>query len=312
MTTNNKSIKATDTKSIFVTSLLAGGLAGTSVDLILFPLDTLKTRLQSKQGFIKSGGFSNLYKGLLPVLIGSAPSASLFFVTYESIKTVTQCRIPERYHSFLHMGSASLAEMVNEKPCLLKLYKKNAISVKYCMVQMKVACFMRVPIEVIKQRKQVLILDIRDINLRMLYCGYWSTILRDMPFSLIQFPIWEYFKKVWSSNVNRDIFPVESAVCGAIAGGISAAVTTPLDVIKTRIMLSNKNENASNLKILYVLKNVYAEKGIYGLFAGVSPRIIWITVGGFIFFGTYEMARTIITKYYITLHIVPTENKKYQ
>lgn len=286
MTTNNKSIKVTDTKSIFVTSLLAGGLAGTSVDIILFPLDTLKTRLQSKQGFIKSGGFSNLYKGLLPVLIGSAPSASLFFVTYEGIKTVTQCRVPEKYHSFLHMGSASLAEMV--------------------------ACLVRVPIEVIKQRKQALILDVRDINFRMLYCGYWSTILRDMPFSLIQFPIWEYFKKVWSSNANRDILPVESAVCGAVAGGISAAITTPLDVIKTRIMLSNRNEKASNLKILYVLKNVYTEKGIYGLFAGVSPRIIWITVGGFIFFGTYEMARTIITKYCATLHIVPTENKKYQ
>ncbi|CAK9802698.1 S-adenosylmethionine mitochondrial carrier protein [Anthophora quadrimaculata] len=286
MTTNNKSIKVTDTKSIFVTSLLAGGLAGTSVDIILFPLDTLKTRLQSKQGFIKSGGFSNLYKGLLPVLIGSAPSASLFFVTYEGMKTVTQCRVPEKYHSFLHMGSASLAEMM--------------------------ACLVRVPVEVIKQRKQALMLDVRDINLRMLYCGYWSTILRDMPFSLIQFPIWEYFKKVWNSNVNRDILPVESAICGAAAGGISAAITTPLDVIKTRIMLSNRNEKASNLKILYVLKNVYIEKGIYGLFAGVSPRIIWITVGGFIFFGTYEMACTIITKYCVTLHIVSTENKKYQ
>ncbi|KOC65335.1 S-adenosylmethionine mitochondrial carrier protein, partial [Habropoda laboriosa] len=264
----------------------AGGLAGTSVDVILFPLDTLKTRLQSKQGFIKSGGFSNLYKGLLPVLVGSAPSASLFFVTYESLKTVTQCVVPEKYHSFLHMGSASLAEMV--------------------------ACLIRVPVEVIKQRKQALILDIRDINLRMLYCGYWSTILRDMPFSLIQFPIWEHLKKIWSSNMNRDILPVESAVCGAIAGGISATITTPLDVIKTRIMLSNRNENASKLKILYILEDVYTEKGLHGLFAGVGPRVIWITIGGFIFFGTYEVARTIITKYCVSLHNVPTENNKYQ
>ena len=39
-----------------------------------------------------------------------------------------------------------------------------------------------------------------------------------MPFSLIQFPIWEYLKKVWKSHVDRDTLPIESAICGAIAG----------------------------------------------------------------------------------------------
>ncbi|XP_061933869.1 S-adenosylmethionine mitochondrial carrier protein homolog isoform X1 [Apis cerana] len=240
----------------------AGGLAGTVVDIILFPLDTLKTRLQSKQGFIKSGGFFNLYKGIFPVIIGSAPSASLFFVTYESIKNLAQYKIPKEYDSFLHMSSASLAEMV--------------------------ACLIRVPVEVIKQKKQVSMLDRKDINLKMLYCGYWSTVLRDMPFSLIQFPIWEYLKKNWSLHVDREILPIESAICGAIAGGISATATTPFDVIKTRIMLSHRNEKTSKLKILYILKDIYKDKGLQGLFAGVSPRVIWITLGGFIFFGIYE------------------------
>lgn len=83
---------------------------------------------------------------------------------------------------------------------------------------MKVACLIRVPVEVIKQRRQVSMLNRQDINLRLLYSCYWSTILRDMPFSLIQFPIWEYFKKVWSLHVDREILPIESAICGAIAG----------------------------------------------------------------------------------------------
>lgn len=80
------------------------------------------------------------------------------------------------------------------------------------------ACSIRVPVEVIKQRKQVSVLDRKDINLKMLYCGYRSTVLRDMPFSLIQFPLWEYFKKVWNLHVDREILPIESATCGAIAG----------------------------------------------------------------------------------------------
>ena len=33
----------------FLVSLVAGGLAGTAVDISLFPLDTIKTRLQSRQ-----------------------------------------------------------------------------------------------------------------------------------------------------------------------------------------------------------------------------------------------------------------------
>ncbi|XP_017763505.1 PREDICTED: S-adenosylmethionine mitochondrial carrier protein-like [Eufriesea mexicana] len=227
-------------KYTFLTSLIAGGLAGTTVDVILFPLDTLKTRLQSKQGFIKSGGFANLYRGILPVLIGSAPSASLFFVTYEGIKSISKYKISEKHHFFLHMGSASLAEMV--------------------------ACSIRVPIEVIKQRKQVSVLDRKDINLKMLYCGYWSTVARDMPFSLIQFPLWEYFKKVWNLHIDREILPIESATCGAIAGGIAATVTNPLDVIKTRIMLSHRNESTSELKILYVLKDIYKNEGLHVVF----------------------------------------------
>ena len=47
----------------FLTSLVSGGLAGTAVDISLFPLDTIKTRLQSKQGFIAAGGFRNIYSG---------------------------------------------------------------------------------------------------------------------------------------------------------------------------------------------------------------------------------------------------------
>lgn len=52
----------------------SGGIAGTAVDIILFPLDTLKTRLQSAEGFAKSGGFRAIYAGVASAASGSAPS----------------------------------------------------------------------------------------------------------------------------------------------------------------------------------------------------------------------------------------------
>lgn len=48
-------------------------------------------------------------------------------------------------------------------------------------------------------------------------------------------------------------------------GGISAAVTTPLDVVKTRIMLADKTLAASGtLTVRNMMKVVYKEKGMTG------------------------------------------------
>lgn len=96
------------------------------------------------------------------------------------------------------------------------------------------------------------------------------------------------------------------ANCGAIAGGISAAITTPLDVVKTRIMLADKKDfDAKTLRALPMAKLVYKEGGFKGfvyylflnllffsrLFAGFTPRVVWITLGGYIFFGMYDLSK---------------------
>lgn len=46
-------------------------------------------------------------------------------------------------------------------------------------------------------------------------------------------------------------------------GGIAAAVTTPLDVAKTRIMLAERNQS-SRLTITSVLRSVYKDRGFTG------------------------------------------------
>ncbi|NWH29926.1 SAMC protein, partial [Chloropsis hardwickii] len=257
--------------------LKAGGVAGVCVDLILFPLDTVKTRLQSPQGFRKAGGFRGIYAGVPSTAIGSFPNAAAFFITYENVKSV----LPHGSSSYLspatHMVAASLGEVV--------------------------ACLIRVPSEVVKQRAQVspssstlriLSHTLYHEGIQGLYRGYKSTVLREIPFSLVQFPLWESLKDLWSWKQGHVVDSWQSAVCGAFAGGFAAAVTTPLDVAKTRIMLAKAgSSNASSLS-LSLSGGIWRTQGLSGLFAGVVPRMAAISLGGFIFLGTYEKTRQLL------------------
>ncbi|XP_011356774.1 S-adenosylmethionine mitochondrial carrier protein isoform X2 [Pteropus vampyrus] len=210
----------------FTTSLVAGGVAGVSVDLILFPLDTIKTRLQSPQGFNKAGGFRGIYAGVPSAAIGSFPNAAAFFITYEYVKW------------FLHTDSSS-----------------------YLM-----------------PAKHMLAASAGEV----------------IPFSLVQFPLWESLKALWSWRQDHVVDSWQSAVCGAFAGGFAAAVTTPLDVAKTRIMLAKAGSSTASGNVLSALHGVWRTQGLSGLFAGVFPRMAAISLGGFIFLGAYDQTRSLL------------------
>ena len=66
------------------------------MDVALFPIDTIKTRIQAPQGFVKAGGFKGIYNGLASAAAGSAPGAALFFSTYEMMKQYMTSRTDER------------------------------------------------------------------------------------------------------------------------------------------------------------------------------------------------------------------------
>ena len=115
------------------------------------------------------------------------------------------------------------------------------------------ACIIRVPTEVVKQRAQAMkehsslsafkeILSARRESVfRGLYRGFWITIMREIPFTMIQFPLYEAMKRWQARRTGRNkVNALEAGICGCIAGGIGAGFTTPLDVLKTRIMLAKE------------------------------------------------------------------------
>ncbi|XP_052577725.1 S-adenosylmethionine mitochondrial carrier protein isoform X4 [Peromyscus californicus insignis] len=211
----------------FMASLVAGGVAGASVDLILFPLDTIKTRLQSPQGFSKAGGFRGIYAGVPSTAIGSFPNAAMFFLTYEYVKCLLHTDSAPHVRPMKHMLAASAGE----------------------------------------------------VGIQGLYRGYRSTVLREA---------------LWSWRRGHVVDSWQSAVCGAFAGGFAAAVTTPLDVAKTRIMLAKAGSSTADGNVLSAMHGVWRSQGLAGLFAGVFPRMAAISMGGFIFLGAYDQTRSLL------------------
>lgn len=63
-----------------------GGCAGVIVDLVLFPLDTIKTRLQKRGAAVAPVGARSFYRGLLSGMAGSFPSGAIFLSVYEGTK----------------------------------------------------------------------------------------------------------------------------------------------------------------------------------------------------------------------------------
>lgn len=252
--------------SDFTVALISGGCAGFAVDISLYPLDTFKTRAQSKEGFFKAGGFNGAFKGLGPAAVGSFPGAALFFATYETAKMGDGVTA--------HLTAATIGETV--------------------------ACLVRVPTENLKQNLQAnrfgslgaAFSALRQKGWSSFYNGYSSTILREIPFSCIQFPIWEAAKRnVALHSKDGKCSPLISAALGSASGAFAAACTTPLDVVKTRLMTSPETYKG----VLQTFKKVQQEEGTKALFRGIEPRVMWIGIGGFVFFGAYEEARKVIS-----------------
>lgn len=258
----------------FSMALIAGGCAGTSVDVTLFPIDTIKTRCQAAEGFFKAGGFKGIYRGLGAAALGSAPGAALFFSTYETVKPVAR------------------ATLGDDRPVAVQGF---AASTGECM-----ACLVRVPTEVVKQRMQAgQYGSLREGASKILssegiagfYRGYFTTVSREIPFALIQFPLWERLKKEIGNWQGRPSSPWQGALCGSISGAFAAAVTTPLDVAKTRIMLGQSDQG-----FVGTIGKVAREEGAKAVFSGVAPRTFWIGLGGFVFFGAYEQSVVLMRK----------------
>ncbi len=172
---------------------------------------------------------------------------------------------------------------------------------------------------------------------RRLWSGYTALAARNLPFTALQFPIFEFVRgRVRESRGRRrteqeldsgsgtasgtssrrlaETWLVNGA-SAAFAGAVAAVLTTPTDVVKTRMMLAagaggggddsktkdptpiSSKEAKIEMKIgtsssgLQVARQVFHEQGVKGLFRGGILRAMWTALGSGIYLGSYEVAK---------------------
>ena len=263
---------------VFAGNLAAGAISGCAVEAALYPIDTIKTRLQAMIGgggiraLIEAGGGRGLYAGVWGNLAGVAPASAVFISVYEPVKKYVMSQLPENRSYVGPMIAGAAAGLASS--------------------------LIRVPTEVIKSRMQTKefkgpIAAVKTIvsreGARGLYAGYGAFLLRDLPFDAIEFVAYEQLKKAYSIWAGRELHTAETSVAGAIAGGFTGIVTTPLDVLKTRLMTQGSAGRYSSL--IDATLTIAREEGLGAFMRGWQPRLIWISMGGFVFFPVLEATK---------------------
>ncbi|CAN1344968.1 S-adenosylmethionine carrier 1, chloroplastic/mitochondrial, partial [Linum perenne] len=256
--------------------VIAGGAAGVVVETALYPIDTIKTRLQAARG----GGkivWKGLYSGLAGNIAGVLPASALFVGVYEPVKQKLLQVVPENFSAFAHLTAGAIGGLA--------------------------ASFVRVPTEVVKQRMQTgqfssapsaVRLIVAKEGFKGLYAGFGAFLLRDLPFDALQFCIYEQIRIGYKAAARRDLNDAENAVIGAFAGALTGAVTTPLDVIKTRQMVQGSGSQYKG--VVDCVQTIVREEGPSALLKGLGPRVLWIGIGGSIFFGVLESSKRMLAE----------------
>jgi len=255
-------------------NMLAGALAGITEHAVMFPIDSIKTRMQvfaTNQAAIYSGvgnafsrissteGMRALWRGVNSVILGAGPAHAVHFGMYEAMKELTGGN--RGGNQFISTSIAGATATIASDALMN-------------------------PFDVIKQRMQVHNSEFRTVlgcartvlrkeGISAFYVSYPTTLIMSVPFTAAQFSVYEYVKRVL--NPRGEYSPVSHMVAGGIAGGVAAGLTTPLDVAKTLLQTRGTAHDAElrNVRgILDACRIIYRRDGLKGFGRGLSPRVM--------------------------------------
>ncbi|CAG0916479.1 unnamed protein product [Notodromas monacha] len=273
--------------------MIAGAFAGIMEHCVMFPVDSVKTRMQSlckpscAENF-RTGVFENLFyimrtegvfrpvRGISATVWGSGPAHAMYFASYEYLKTTLSRGTNKHHNHYAHAAAGCISTLLHDA--------------------------VMTPADVVKQRMQMCnspykhaLGAVKDIYRRegagAFFRAYPVQLSMNVPFHSTHFTVYEFLQNL--TNPERRYYPAAHCVSGAVAGATAAAITTPLDVCKTLLNTQEAGvlremDQTRIVGMANAFKMVYRIGGLSGYFQGLRARVIYQMPSTAIAWSVYE------------------------
>lgn len=272
------------------TNMMAGAAAGVLEHCVMYPMDSIKTRMQSLlptfsgqtlvstfKNMVQQEGLGRPFRGIGVVVAGAGPAHAFYFATYEYSKETLSKLYPQN-NQLTYICSAVFATLIHD-----------AISN---------------PAEVVKQRLQMYNSPYKTVlqcaggvykleGMRAFYRSYGTQLMMNLPHQALHFTTYEFFQNLL--NKERKYNPAVHIIAGGAAGALASACTTPLDVTKT---LLNTQETGIGLTkgMKEAMLQIYRMAGPLGFFKGLGARVLYSAPATAICWSTYEFFKFMLSE----------------
>ena len=212
----------------------------------------------------------SLYRGVFGAASGAGVAIGAYFALYSWTKKVVQKLDPKRGSGSVAFISGAIA---GAGSCVVK------VPIAVCIRSVQAGLF---PNFYVAARSIA-----RKTGPRGLFTGFLPTVMEDVPDMAVKFAVYESLRSFHQKVFRRKATTQEDLVFGYVAGTTSAAVTTPWDVVKTRMMCSA----SARPTIRGAVRSIAAQGSTKAFFVGVGPRSISSGIHSALFFCFYEAIR---------------------
>ncbi|KAH0618964.1 hypothetical protein JD844_018541 [Phrynosoma platyrhinos] len=291
--------------------LINGGVAGIVGVTCIFPIDLVKTRLQNQRSrhqvyknmldclikTLRSEGCLGMYRGAAVNLTLVTPEKAIKLAANDYFRhLLAKEGVALSLSKEMMAGcGAGICQVIITTPMeMLKIQLQDAGRLASQQLVSRVPCsapgckLVNVsPVQtraynvgpVVLPRRisatQIATELLHTQGIKGLYKGLGATLLRDVPFSVIYFPLFAHLNKAEQGSMEQRSPFFRSFLAGCVAGSVAAVSVNPCDVIKTRLQAMGRNEESYN-GIIDCARKIWIKEGPSAFLKGAGCRALVI------------------------------------
>lgn len=327
---------------------ISGSILSLTKVLVKHPLDTITVRLQTEKNSPGNTApaissmdrdlsvsrrellsFTELFRGIIPPLVFAVPSGAVFF----GVKDFTKATLVDA-------ATGDLGGFLPWLSLLQVLGSREGSTLVSVFVAQFPYWAVRNPGELIKTRAQANLytstgnstknvvelarIAVSEEGAGALWRGYGENIAYAYPADALKFVIYETLTQARqttkvATEKRRKVPPLEGAIAGALATCIAQVITTPLDLVRNRVMaqttvgseeLENSGTNRRKTSYVDALVEIAQKEGVPALWTGTLPRVGKAIISGAVQFGSYELSKSSISDFFSQKSLSSSEQRK--